>query len=110
MHHGNTVMFRTEMEQEPVDFPEAAWAVKIAKDYADLNGQIGPVTCLCGAGPYENQPGPYVGREKMKPVRKPDGSWDNAMNLPKSHFWEYGQWLDPYLCKRRFGIIFSVQS
>ena len=32
----------------------------------------------------------------MRPVCREDGSWENAMNLPKSHFWEYGQWLDPY--------------
>lgn len=99
MHHGNTVMFRTEMATEPVDFPAVPWAVKIAKDYADLSGQISRVTCLCGAGPYENQSGPYVGPRKVKPVRRGDGSWEHGMNLPKSHFWEYGQWLDPYMCK-----------
>ena len=99
MHHGNTVLFRTEMEKEPVDFPDAPWAVKVAKDYSDLGGQIGRVTCLCGQGPYENQPGPYVGPEKVQPRKRKDGGWDNAMNLTKSHFWEYGQWLDPYMCK-----------
>lgn len=99
MHHGDTVLFRTEMEKKPVDFPEVPWAVKVAKDYSDLGGQIGRVTCLCGKGPYENQPGPYVGPKKIRPVRRPDGGWDHAMNLTKSHFWEYGQWLDPYMCR-----------
>ncbi|MGN0709740.1 MAG: FAD-dependent oxidoreductase, partial [Anaerovoracaceae bacterium] len=99
MHHGDTVLFRTEMEEEPVDFPDAPWAVRVAKDYSDLGGQIGHITSDCGQGPYENQPGPYVGPEKTKPVRRADGGWDNAMNLTKSHFWEYGQWLDPYMCK-----------
>jgi hypothetical protein len=99
MHHGDTVLFRTEMEKEPVDFPDVPWAVKIARDYSDLGGQIGPVTCRCGQGPYENQPGPYVGPVKIRPVRRKDGGWDHAMNLTKSHFWEYGQWLDPYMCK-----------
>jgi hypothetical protein len=99
MHHGDTVLFRTEMAKEPVSFPEVPWAVKVAKDYADLGGQIGPVTCLCGRGPYENQPGPYVGPKKITPVRRKDGGWDHAMNLTKSHFWEYGQWLDPYMKK-----------
>lgn len=96
MHHGNTVLFRTEQTGEPVDFPDVPWAKRVAKDHADLNGQIGKVSCLCGRGPYENQPGPYIGPRKIKPVLKLDGSWEHAMNLPKSHFWEYGQWLDPY--------------
>ncbi|MGI6033024.1 MAG: FAD-dependent oxidoreductase [Coriobacteriales bacterium] len=99
MHHGDTVLFRTEMQDEPVDFPDVPWAVKVAKDYSDLGGQIGQVTSRCGQGPYENQPGPYVGPEKPKPVKREDGGWDNAMSLDKSHFWEYGQWLEPYLCK-----------
>jgi hypothetical protein len=99
MHHGNTILFRTEMKDEPVDFPDVPWARRVAKDFTDLGGQIKPVTCLCGAGPYENQPGPYIGPEKSKPVKRKDGSWENAMNLPKSHFWEYGQWLDPYQSK-----------
>jgi hypothetical protein len=71
----------------------------VAKDYSDLGGQIGRVSCLCGQGPYENQPGPYVGPKKIQPFKRPDGGWENAMNLTKSHFWEYGQWLDPYMCR-----------
>jgi hypothetical protein len=99
MHHGDTVLFRTEMEDEPVHFPDVPWAVRVAKDYSDLGGQIGPVTSLCGQGPYENQPGPYVGPEKPQPVKRADGGWDNPLSLTKTHFWEYGQWLDPYMCK-----------
>lgn len=99
MHHGDTVLFRTKMEENPVDFPEVPWAVRVAKDYSDLGGQILPVTSLTGKGPYENQPGPYVGPVKIRPVRRKDGGWDHAMNLTKSHFWEYGQWLDPYMSK-----------
>jgi hypothetical protein len=99
MHHGNTVMFRTEMKDRPVDFPEVPWARRVAKDFTDLGGQIKPVTCLGGPGPYENQPGPYIGPKKIQPVKREDGGWNNAMNLPKSHFWEYGQWLDPYSSK-----------
>jgi hypothetical protein len=99
MHHGNTVLFRTEMMDEPVDFPDVPWALKVSKDYADLGGQIRPATSLSGKGPYENQPGPYVGPKKIRPVRRADGGWDHAMNLDKSHFWEYGQWLDPYMNK-----------
>ncbi len=96
MHHGNTVLFRTEEQDEPVDFPEVPWAEQVAKDFSDLGGQIRPVTCLCGSGPYENQSGPYVGSPKPQPVKRKDGGWDHAMSLTKSHFWEYGQWLDPY--------------
>jgi hypothetical protein len=99
MHHGDTVLFRTEMESWPVSFPDVPWAVKVAKDYSDLGGQIGQISAKCGQGPYENQPGPYVGPEKIKAVKRADGGWDNPMSLPKSHFWEYGQWLDPYICK-----------
>jgi hypothetical protein len=98
MHHSDTVLFRTELQDGPVDFPDAPWAVQVAKDYADLGGQIGHITSRCGQGPYENQPGPYVGPAKVPPVKRKDGGWDHAMNLTKSHFWEYGQWLDPYMC------------
>lgn len=101
MHHGDTVLFRTEQTGEAVDFPEAPWAVRVAGDYADLSGQIGRISSQCGPGPYENQPGPYVGPRKIQPLRRKDGGWDHAMNLPKSHFWEYGQWLDPYLNKEQ---------
>jgi hypothetical protein len=96
MHHGNTVFFRTEMADAPVEFPEVPWALEVAKDYSDLGGQIGPVTSLSGQGPYENLPGPYVGPEKPRPYRRADGGWDNPMSLTKTHFWEFGQWLDPY--------------
>lgn len=97
MHHGNTVLFRTEEMDEPVDFPEVPWAVAVAGDYADLNGQLGRVSSDFGQGPYENQEGPYIGQKKIMPRQLADGSYDNnRMNLPKSHFWEYGQWLNPY--------------
>lgn len=96
MHHGNTVMFRTEEDDRPIDFPEVPWATEVAGDFSDLSGQIGVVSSACGEGPYENQPGPYVGQKKAEPHRREDGGWDNAMSLPKTHFWEYGQWLDPY--------------
>ncbi len=73
MHHGNTVTFRTRMADRPAPFPDVPWATVVAKDYAELSGQV--------ASPgNENRPGPAVG--------KPEGhSW--------THFWEYGQWLDP---------------
>jgi len=76
MHHGNTVTFRTRMAGQPVPFPEVPWAAAVAKDYADLGGQV--------ARPgIENRPGPSV-----------TGAGSKHANL--THFWEYGQWLDPY--------------
>ncbi len=96
MHHGHTVFFRTEMEKEKIEFPDVPWAKEISKDYCDLGGQMNAVTSLNGQGPYENQVGPYVGVRKITPVRQSDGSWKHALNLPKSHFWEYGQWMDSY--------------
>lgn len=100
MHHGNTLMFRTEMGDSSVSFPDVSWTKKVAKDYADLSGQIGQVSCCCGHGPYENRPGPHTGPDKTPPRRKDheeqDSVWENAMSFPKTHFWEYGQYLDPY--------------
>lgn len=84
MHHGNTVFFRTRMTAAPVDFPDVPWALAVAKDYADLSGQLTkPGT--------ENGPGPAAG-----PAKVPDPSVRRRMTHPLTHFWEYGQWLDPY--------------
>ncbi|MBS3695661.1 FAD-dependent oxidoreductase [Rhodococcus qingshengii] len=83
-HHGNTVFFRTAEAESPVDFPDVPWAVQIAKDYANLGGQLErPGT--------DNAPGPVAG-----PARTPDPSTRRRMLIPASHFWEYGQDLDPY--------------
>lgn len=75
MHHGNTLPFRTRMADRPVAFPEVPWASVVSKDYADLGGQI-------RRPGLDNQAGP-VG----KALRR---------SSPLTHFWEYGQWLDPY--------------
>lgn len=40
MHHGNTVVFRTRTAAQPTMFPDVPWAVEVAKDYADLGGQV----------------------------------------------------------------------
>jgi hypothetical protein len=63
MHHGNTVVFATEVADQPASFPEVPWARKVAGDYAELGGQV-------------------------------VGGQDNIGGL--THFWEYGQWLDPF--------------
>ncbi|KAK4899369.1 hypothetical protein LTR27_003102 [Elasticomyces elasticus] len=85
MHHGHTLFFRTRLADSPVDFPDVPWAVEVAKDYADLGGQ------LVRPG-VENGEGPLV--KKASDV--PDPAVPRRMTRPLTHFWEYGQWLDPY--------------
>ncbi|MEM7336247.1 MAG: FAD-dependent oxidoreductase [Chloroflexota bacterium] len=86
MHHGNTLFFRTRMADEPVPFPEVPWATEVAKDYANLSGQ------LIKPG-VDNGLGPIAGENPATPEfrfgRKADV-------FPATHFWEHGQWLDPY--------------
>jgi FAD-dependent oxidoreductase family protein len=86
MHHGNTLFFRTVMADHPVPFPEVPWATEVSKDYANLSGQ------LIKTG-EENGPGPKAGSNPSTPEFR-FGS--NADVFPATHFWEYGQWLDPY--------------
>jgi hypothetical protein len=83
-HHGHTVLFRTREHTEPVAFADVPWAQAVAKDFANLNGQ------LIEPG-VDNGPGPVAGR-----FRNPDPDIRRRMLLPATHFWEYGQWLDPY--------------
>lgn len=86
MHHGNTLFFRTRMADEPVPFPEVPWATEVSKDYANLSGQ------LIRPG-LDNGPGPSAGANPSTPEFR-FGS--GADVFPATHFWEYGQWLDPY--------------
>ncbi|KAI8295779.1 hypothetical protein K4K56_010498 [Colletotrichum sp. SAR 10_98] len=85
MHHGHTLFFRTKMANAAVPFPVVPWAIEVAKDYSDLRGQ------LLEPG-LENGPGPLV----VPPNFVPDPTADLRMKGPLTHFWEYGQWLDPY--------------
>ena len=87
MHHGNTLFFRTgdSPDGSPVSFPDVPWAKIVSKDYADLGGQ------LITPG-YENGPGPKV----LPPDYKPDPKVHPKMRRANTHYWEYGQWLDPY--------------
>lgn len=85
MHHGNTVFFRTRMADSPVPFPDVPWAVEVAKDYANLSGQLEKPG-------IENGIGPVV----IDPDVTPDPTVRTRMKYPATHFWEYGQWLDPY--------------
>ncbi|MEM7404982.1 MAG: FAD-dependent oxidoreductase [Pseudomonadota bacterium] len=86
MHHGNTLFFRTRMADSPVPFPDVPWATEVAKDYANLSGQ------LLEPG-LENGPGPKAGTNPNTPEFLYGKSGDS---FPATHFWEYGQWLDPY--------------
>jgi len=86
MHHGNTLFFRTRMADHPVPFPEVPWATEVSKDYANLSGQ------LIKPG-LENGPGPKAGDNPNTPEFKFNPAGDT---FPATHFWEYGQWLDPY--------------
>ncbi|KAF4462708.1 FAD dependent oxidoreductase, partial [Fusarium albosuccineum] len=85
IHHGNTVFFRTHMADSPVSFPFVAWATEVAKDFANLGGQLVKPGIENGEGPaaYSKQ------KAVNKPVRR-------RMTRPLTHFWEYGQHLDPY--------------
>jgi hypothetical protein len=86
MHHGNTLFFRTRMAEAPVAFPEVPWATEVSKDYANLSGQ------LIEPG-LENGPGPKAGSNP----NTPEFHYSKARtDFPATHFWEYGQWLDPY--------------
>lgn len=86
MHHGNTVFFRTAEADHPVPFPSVPWATEVSKDYADLGGQ------LITPG-FENGPGPKV----FPPDYTPDPTVHPRMRRSMTHYWEYGQWLDPYV-------------
>ena len=85
LHHGNTVFFRTRMAEHPVSFPDVPWATEVSKDFSDLSGQLMTPGLENGPGPVVVHPG-YVEDPNMNP----------RMKFPGTHFWEYGQWLDPY--------------
>ena len=91
MHHGNTLFFRTHMADQPAAFPDVPWATEVSKDYANLSGQ------LVKPG-LENGPGPIANANPDNPTFQfsadPTQAW--MMQFPATHYWEYGQWLDPY--------------
>ncbi|MEL6894089.1 MAG: FAD-dependent oxidoreductase, partial [Actinomycetota bacterium] len=83
-HHGHTIFFRTRLAEEPVEFPAVPWALEVAKDFADLGGQAREPG-------KDNGDGPVV--ESFRPPED-----DEFANLTRrlTHYWEYGQWCDPY--------------
>ena len=84
MHHGNTLFFRTRMADRPTSFPDVPWAIEVAKDYANLSGQLVKPGIENGPGPSANPQTPAFRFGSRNDV------------FPATHFWEYGQWLDPY--------------
>jgi hypothetical protein len=109
-HHGHTLLFHTVVRDHPVDFPEVPWALDVAKDFDDLNGQMGKIG-------EENQPGPCpsCGGEQV------DFSPENIMHYPATHFWEYGQFMDFYeddteekvrdhLLRALYGTMYNVRT
>jgi len=62
------------------------WAIEVSKDYANLSGQLSKVG-------EENGPGPIAGANPATPEFR---FGRRADVFPATHFWEYGQWLDPY--------------
>ncbi|MEM1389996.1 MAG: FAD-dependent oxidoreductase [Pseudomonadota bacterium] len=90
MHHGNTLFFRNGMLDAPKSFPDVPWATEVAKDYANLSGQ------LIEPG-LENGPGPVAGNNPSTTVFHFNSAEPRSGDkFPATHFWEYGQWLDPY--------------
>jgi len=89
MHHGNTLFFRTKMADQPVPFPDVPWATEISKDYANLSGQLTAPGLENGAGPNANPD-----NSTFQFSADPSQAW--MMQFPATHYWEYGQWLDPY--------------
>ncbi len=89
MHHGNTLFFRTKMADQPVPFPDVPWATEISKDYANLSGQL-------TAPGHENGAGPNANPDNATFQFSADPSQAWMMQFPATHYWEYGQWLDPY--------------
>ncbi len=91
MHHGNTLFFRTRMADHPVPFPDVPWATEVSKDYANLSGQLVKPGLENGAGPIA---GANPDTPEFQFSSEPTAPW--MMKFPATHYWEYGQWLDPY--------------
>jgi hypothetical protein len=91
MHHGNTLFFRTRMADHPAPFPEVPWATDVSKDYANLSGQLTKPGVENGAGPAANA---NPDNPTFQFSADPSQAW--MMEFPATHYWEYGQWLDPY--------------
>ena len=100
-HHGNTLFFRTGMADSPISFPDVPWASEVAKDYANLSGQLVRPGQDNGVGPSvsENPSTPafrFSDALQADPNQPEFKAAPPEATFPATHFWEYGQWLDPY--------------
>jgi hypothetical protein len=89
MHHGNTIFFRTRQAASAVSFPDVPWATEVSREFGDLGGQ------LVEPG-QENGRGPKVAVSANVPSVEGFAFGLPCAKIPATHFWEYGQWLDPY--------------
>lgn len=128
LHHGNTVLFQMKEADHPVPVQEMPWATEVAKDFADLGGQ------MAGLG-KDNQPGPSASGESerrsrtkmlghapqmIKSVASTHKFPADIINwMPASHFWEYGQDMDPianaeeirdHLTRALYGTYYNVKK
>jgi hypothetical protein len=85
-HHGHTGFFRAALADSPVDFAEVPWATEIAKDCSGFGGQLVKPGIEIG-------PGPSISGLKPNAPRR--------MIAPDTHYWECGQYLDPYTDRER---------
>ena len=89
MHNGNTLLFRTKEGDQPSRFPDVPWATEVAKKFTDLTGQL----IVPGK---ENGSGPRLPMDDTVPKVEGFAFDMNCSEITATHFWEYGQWLDPY--------------
>lgn len=104
VHHGHTVLYHLHEAPNPVEFPEVPWALEVARDFGNLNGQLAALG-------KDNQYGPDVtgqrlSRKKMKQMANLPGLGVSSLKyhrfpmvdiidfFPGTHYWEYGQTLD----------------
>lgn len=129
LHHGNTLLFHTRKNKMPTSFPEVPWAVEVAKDFAELNGQMGGLGIDNQCGPCSYGSGvpkliykgitsiPSIARSIVADHRFPP---DKVIDFfPGTHFWEYGQDLDmdeneeeirDYLMRALYGTFYNVKN
>lgn len=119
MHHGNTLFFRTHMAPHPVDFPEVPWATEVAKDYANLSGQLKRPGADNGDGPVAGLNPNRPEFDFAKGFADVMAGTATVMDFPATHFWEYGQWLDlytegehirDYLMRALYGTMWNVKN
>jgi hypothetical protein len=71
LHHGSSPVFHTRQAAEPTTFPDVPWAIDVARDYADLGGQVtrpgrDNVGGLTHYWEYGQQLDPFVDAERIR--------------------------------------------